>query len=87
VELILFSSDRCSVCLPLKEKLRELSKELSVEFKEVKIEERPQEAAKRLIFSAPTVVLEKEGRELARWSGVFSLEQVRERVERLKDAT
>ena len=86
MELILFSSKRCAVCTPLKEKLEKLAQELSVKFKEVKIEENPQEAAQRLIFSAPTVVLEEGGREVARWSGVFSVEQIRERVELLKDA-
>jgi len=84
MELILFSSDRCGVCTPLREKLKKLAQELSVTFKEVKIEENPQEAAQRLIFSAPTVVLEENGRELARWSGVFSVEQVKERIESLR---
>jgi len=87
MELILFSSGRCAVCAPLREKLEKLSEELEVAFREVKIEENPQEAAQRLIFSAPTVVLEEEGREVARWSGVFSIEQVRERVAYLKEAT
>jgi len=86
MELILFSSNRCGVCAPLREKLEKLAQELQVEFKEVKIEEKPQEAAQRLIFSAPTVVLEEGGKELARWSGIFSVEQVREKVEFLKDA-
>ena len=77
MRLVLFTSDRCAVCLPLKEKLKVLAEELRIELKEVKIEENPQEAAQRLIFSAPTVVLEEEGRELKRWSGVFSVEEIK----------
>jgi len=81
VKLIFFSSNRCPVCAPLKKKLEKLADEMKLEFKEVKIEENPQEAAQRLIFSAPAVVLEENGREVGRWSGVFSVEQVRRKIE------
>ncbi|WP_456342881.1 thioredoxin family protein [Thermovibrio sp.] len=83
MKLVLFTSDRCAVCLPLKEKLKKVAEELEIELKEVKIEENPQEAAQKLIFSAPTVVLEEEGKELKRWSGVFSVEDIKTTLLRL----
>ncbi|WP_457680177.1 thioredoxin family protein [Thermovibrio sp.] len=83
MRLVLFTSSRCQVCVPLKEKLRELSKRLNLELKEISIEGNPQEAAQRLVFSAPTVILEEGGREINRWSGVFSVTQVEEFINRL----
>ncbi|ADU96500.1 thioredoxin family protein [Thermovibrio ammonificans] len=84
MRLLFFSSARCSVCEPLKEKVKAAAEEFGVEFKELPLEQFPQEAAQRLIFSAPTVVAEEEGRELRRWSGVFSVESVREFLRRYK---
>jgi len=84
LRLLLFSSHRCPVCRPLSEKLKKIAEELRIKFKELKIEENPQEAARRLIFSAPTVVLEEEGRELKRWSGIFSTESIKMFISQLK---
>ena len=83
MELLFFSSDRCAVCRPLREKLEKLSDELGLSFREIKIEESPQEAAQRLVLSAPTLILEDRGREVRRWSGVFSPLEVEEFLRRL----
>lgn len=78
MKLILFTSKRCPVCEPLKEKLKKLSLELKV----VDIEESPKESAERLVFSAPTLILEEGGKEVRRWSGVFSVREVEEFLSR-----
>ncbi len=79
MRLILFTSRRCPVCEPLKEKLKKLPLELKV----VDIEENPTERANRLVFSAPTLIVEEEGREVKRWSGVFSVKEVEEFLRRI----
>ncbi len=79
MRLILFTSKRCPVCEPLKEKLKKLPLELKV----VDIEENPTERANRLVFSAPTLIVEEEGREVKRWSGVFSVKEVEEFLRRI----
>ncbi len=79
MRLILFTSKRCPVCEPLKDKLKRLPLELRV----VDIEESPAERANRLVFSAPTLILEEEGREIKRWSGVFSVKEVEEFLRRV----
>jgi len=85
LKLILYSSKKCKVCIPLRAKLKEIAKELKVELREVEIEENPQEAAQKLIFSAPTVILEVDGREIKRWSGIFSVDEVKKTIERFKN--
>lgn len=78
MELILFSSKRCNVCTALKPKLEELVREYGLKIREVVIEENPAEAAQSMVFSAPTLILKEDGREIKRWSRVFSLSEVRE---------
>ncbi|WP_456454752.1 thioredoxin family protein [Thermovibrio sp.] len=78
MRLVLFTSKRCPVCEPLKEKLKALPLELKV----IDIEESPTESAERLVFSAPTLILEEEGKEVKRWSGVFSVREVEEFLRR-----
>ncbi|RUM43178.1 MAG: hypothetical protein DSY35_04085 [Desulfurobacterium sp.] len=73
VKLILFSSKECSRCLALKSKLKELALEFGALFEEVDIDENRELAAERMVFSAPVVVLEVDGRESARWAGIFPL--------------
>ena len=83
MKLLLFSSEKCSVCNALKPKLEKLAERFGVAFKEVKLEENPQECAQKMVFAAPTVILEENGKELNRWSGIFSLEEVENFLNRL----
>lgn len=75
-ELIFFSSKTCVVCGALKPKLLNLANEFGIPFKEIDISENPAESGKFLVFSAPTVVLTKNGKEINRWSGVFSVNEI-----------
>ena len=84
MKLLLFTSSRCKVCEPLKDKLKKVSEELGVPLEVISIEEEPTKASQRLIFSAPTLILEESGREVKRWSGAFSTLEVRSFVERIK---
>ncbi|MEO2068675.1 MAG: thioredoxin family protein [Desulfurobacteriaceae bacterium] len=83
IKLILFSSKRCSVCESLKPKLKEIAQKFNIPFSEVSLDENPEEVSKRLILSAPVVLLEMGGKEINRWAGVFSVAQIEEFLRRI----
>jgi len=83
VELIFFSSRECKRCLALKAKLGKLAQRCKVSFKEVDIGRNPEIAAQRMVFSVPVVVVEVDGKETARWAGIFSLYVVETFLKRL----
>jgi len=85
MRILIFSSSSCSVCLPLKEKLKRIAREFGADFREIDVEKEREEAVRRMIFSAPTVVLEVGGKEFGIWSGVFSVSEIEEAVRRLKE--
>jgi len=76
MELILYSSKRCNVCVALKPKLEEVATKYGIELKEIKIEENPAEAAQSMVFSAPTLILKEGNSEVRRWSRIFSVSEV-----------
>jgi len=76
MELILYSSKRCNVCVALKPKLEEVATKYGIELKEIKIEENPAEAAQSMVFSAPTLILKEGNSEERRWSRIFSVSEV-----------
>ena len=83
IKLVLFSSKECGRCLTLKSKLEELASSYGVSFEEVDIDENPRVAAERMVFSAPTVILEVDGKESARWAGIFPLFIIESLLERI----
>ncbi|MEO2082417.1 MAG: thioredoxin family protein [Desulfurobacteriaceae bacterium] len=83
MRLLLFLSRSCRTCAAIEPKVEKLCEETGLELKKVDVTENPSEAAQRLVFSTPTLILEDRG-EVKRWSRVFSLEEVREFLERVK---
>ena len=83
MELVLYSSKRCNICVALKPKLKEVATKYGIELKEVNIEENPAEAAQSMVFSAPTLILREGNSEVRRWSRVFSLSEVEEFLNRI----
>ena len=83
MEVVLFSSKRCNVCSALKPKVEELAKRFGLKMNEVVIEEEPAKAAQLMVFSAPTLLILEKGREVKRWSGVFSISDVEEFIQRV----
>ena len=83
IKLMLFSSERCSVCHALKIKVEELAKEFKAQFEEISIDENPEVAANRLILSAPVVLLEIDGKEVNRLAGVFSVSEIESFLRRI----
>ena len=76
MEMVLFSSKNCGVCVALKPKLEKIARQFKLELREVVMEENPTEAAQAMVFSAPTVLLVENNRELQRWSGIFSTSEI-----------
>ncbi|WP_163327848.1 thioredoxin family protein [Desulfurobacterium thermolithotrophum] len=83
IKLILFSSERCSVCHALKIKVEELAKEFKAQFEEISIDKNPEVAANRLILSAPVVILEIDDKEVNRWAGIFSISEIENFLKRV----
>ncbi len=83
MELILYSSKRCNVCIALKPKLEDVATKFGIELKEINIEENPVEAAQSMVFSAPTLILREGNSEIRRWSRVFSVSEVEEFLNRV----
>ena len=85
VSLIFFFSDNCSVCSALRDKLFELSRELEVEFVEYNLQKEKTLAAEKMVLSVPALILEVEGKEFRRWVRVFSLDELKREVNRIKE--
>jgi len=83
IKVIFFSSSKCAVCLPLKEKLKRVVEDYGIEIEEINLEEKRDKAAKYMVFSVPTVIVEVDGKESGRWSGVFSVNEIETFLERI----
>ena len=83
MELVLYSSKRCSICTAVKPKLEEVAAKYGVELREVNIEENPAGAAQAMVFTAPTLILREGNSEVRRWSRVFSVSEVEEFLNRI----
>jgi thioredoxin-like negative regulator of GroEL len=76
--LAYFSFPQCSVCFSLLPKVENLLKDFAtVDFLYVNTREFPAVSGQYLVFAAPTVMLFSNGREVARWSRIFSVDDVR----------
>jgi hypothetical protein len=75
--LLLISTENCSVCQALDQRLKPwLRKNLNeLEYCKVKLEDYPLLRGDLLVFSAPVLLLCQNGKEILRKAGVFSLEQ------------
>lgn len=84
VEGILFSGKNCGICTALKPKLSEVMKAYpDIDYKVVIAEEEPALAASHTVFNVPVLLILAEGREFRRYHGAFSLNEVKNDVDRL----
>jgi len=83
LELLLFSSESCSVCKALEPKLSGLARKFQIPFRQIDISRAPQESGKFLVFSVPTLVIIENGREINRWTGVFSISDISSYLSRI----
>ncbi len=76
---VFFSSNYCSTCKALSAKLKN-----DENFFEVDIEKLQQVVSIAEVYSAPTIVIYMKGKQLNKFSGIFSLEEVFDYIDRLK---
>jgi len=82
--LAYFSTDTCSVCNVLKPKVTRMITENFPQMKAfyIQSDHQPELAAQNRIFTAPTVLVFFEGREMIRKSRAFGVEELKGEIER-----
>ncbi|SDX91460.1 thioredoxin family protein [Flavobacterium degerlachei] len=82
--LILISTERCSVCGALDQRLKPWiqSNFPDLAYSKIKLEDFPMLRGELMVFSAPVLLFFKNGKEVLRKAGVFSLEQTFEEINR-----
>ncbi len=85
--LLYFSNSKCGVCNSLRVKMNEYFMEpvRNIKIIEIPVEEFQEIAAQYMIFSTPVVIAYIFGKESIRMAGNFSLSELDEKIERLKD--
>ncbi|MBC5839412.1 thioredoxin family protein [Flavobacterium muglaense] len=74
--LILVSTERCSVCVALDQRLKPwiATHYPNLSYSKIKLESHPLLRGELMVFSAPVLLLFQNGKEVLRKAGVFSLE-------------
>jgi thioredoxin 1 len=85
LKISLFSSESCGICHSIKPKIERISKEFSIPFEVIDIQKNPEFSTKFLVFSVPTVLILDGEREINRWAGVFSIDEIQSYLKRMKD--
>lgn len=84
-KIVQYGSAACPACDALNMKLNDwLSTHKDVEYAYVSVEMEPAVAAQQGVFSVPAIVVYRDGKEIERRAGYFSLEELLDRVEQLQ---
>lgn len=85
IELLFFSAKSCGVCVVLKPKLLEAIDEHfpNVVMKVIDAEDDPLITGQSMVFRLPAVIINSNGKEIARFAGSFGLNEVLDRIDRL----
>ena len=83
--LLLLSSDRCSVCTALNQRLKPWlqSNYPDLPYQKIILEDFPLLRGELMVFSVPVILLFQHGKEVLRKAGVFSLEQTFDEINQL----
>lgn len=75
----------CGPCTMQKPIIEELEKEMKgVKFEKIDIDEEAGKAGEAGVMSIPTVVIEKDGKEIQRFVGLTNKETLKKAIEKLK---
>ena len=85
--LLFVKTDHCSVCDGLFPQVAELEDQYSLPFYYVNAAHVPEMAGQLSLFSAPVVLLFREGKELTRFARFVPMEPLRHRLDELEEAT
>lgn len=84
IALLYFTSQNCSVCVALLPKIKEFLKKYSnIANAKVEINEVQLAVGKYSIFTAPTIIMFIEGKEVIRESRFISIIELQEKIRRL----
>ncbi|MGN7410313.1 MULTISPECIES: thioredoxin family protein [unclassified Sporosarcina] len=85
--LLFVKTDHCSVCDGLYPQVEVLTEQYPFPFYYVNVAKVPEMAGQLSLFTAPVVLLFKQGKETARFARFVPMEQLHKRLEELKEAT
>ncbi|MFN4151299.1 MAG: thioredoxin family protein [Candidatus Sericytochromatia bacterium] len=82
---VLFSLPTCSVCTPVNLQLKKAFDEKfnKITYQKINLEEYEELKGKYLIFSVPTFILFFENKEIIRVSGVFSVSELINKIDKV----
>jgi thioredoxin-like negative regulator of GroEL len=82
--LLLLSTERCSVCVALDQRIKPWIQlhHPDLAYSKIKLEDNPMLKGELMVFSAPVLLLFQNGKEVVRKAGVFSLERAFEEISR-----
>lgn len=85
IELLFFSAKTCGVCVVLKPKLLEVIDKRfpNVDVKVIDTDDEPVITGQSMVFRLPAVIINTNGKEVARFAGSFGLNEVLDRIDRL----
>lgn len=82
---VLFSLETCSVCKPVHLQLDKVFRDKFnlINYQKINLDENKELKGKYMIFSVPTFILFFEGKEIVRVSGVFSISELIEKIDKV----
>jgi thioredoxin 1 len=84
VKILDFYADWCGPCQTLTPTLEEVVRETGIELEKVNVDQNQERASKYGVFSVPTLVFEKEGKEIDRLVGLVAKNKILETIEKHK---
>ncbi|MGG0643055.1 thioredoxin family protein [Sporosarcina gallistercoris] len=84
--LLFVKTDHCSVCEGLYPQVERLTEQYPFPFFYVNVAKVPEMAGQLSLFTAPVVLLFRQGKETARFARFVPLEQLQKRLDELKEA-
>ena len=85
MKLLYFKNDKCNVCKRVLEKIEQFTSHTDIPLEVIDIEENPEIAGQKLVFTVPTVIIIHEDSEIKRFTRNFSITEIEYTVERYKE--
>ncbi len=76
-KLLFLKGENCPLCEAMLEKTEKELKQNNIEISILKLEDHPKLRGQYMVFSYPTLLLLKDGKEIDRQSGYFDFERVK----------
>ncbi|PSL41091.1 thioredoxin [Planomicrobium soli] len=83
--LLFVKTDHCSVCEGLRPQVERFEKDYSLPFYSMNAARLPELAGSLLLFTAPVVLLFRQGKEIHRFARFVPIEELRRKLDRLEE--